>query len=1193
MHTLRLNHRLGDPGQHQVEIVFEKVDGSRHTAISQFPLSLSAQDQENLRWYLEDYLQYPLDPAPTIARRIEGRITEIGEKLFRGIFQETNGSGKLWAAALPLLNNTRVEISSLGPEGMTLPWELLRDPKSGVLPALRVPAFVRAGEQAGEQKLPPAGSGPIRVLLAICRPRFEDDVPFRSVAKRLLKGLDEGQREIIRLEVLRPPTFEQLGRELRAAKAKGEPYHIVHFDGHGAYNGRGYLMFENPALDGNLDAVDGSRLGALLAETEISALILNACRSAHAAPPAQPARVTSDTDKTQPHNEARSFGSLAQEVAEASAGATGVVAMRYNVFVDTAAQFMAGLYGSLAQGQTLGQAVTLGRKQLEIQPLRGIAFDPVPLKDWFVPVVFETTPTALFPRSADSPKLTIKLGKGQAAPGGGPNAAGLPPRPDAGFFGRDETLLALDRAFDSQAVVLLHAYAGSGKTTTAAEFARWYQQTGGVKGAVLFTSFERHKPLARVLDDFGGVFQGALEKSGVNWGALDHPARREVALQVLAQVPVLWIWDNVEQVAGFPSGTASSWSAEEQRELADFLRAARDAGTAKARVKFLLTSRRDERIWLGDLPQRIVVPPMPFLERVELARALAEKHGRRLTEVQEWRPLLEFTKGNPMTITVLVGQALRDGLHTPAQIEAFVGRLRAGEAVFKDEMGEGRSRSLGAALDYGFENAFSEAERRQLALLHFFQGFVEVAAMCLMGNSEVDWHLPEVLGLDRETGIRLLDRAAEVGLLTAHGGGYYSIHPALPWFFRKMFDQYYADSATRAQGAFVQVMGTLGDYYFEKCEGGTRDVIGILGAEEANLLHARHIARTHGWWDALTSTMQGLTQLYEHTGRQAQWTRLVEEIVPDFIDPSNNGPLPGREEKWSLVTGYRVQLAREARQWAEAERLQSACVEWDRKRAAEALALSPKVLNRDQRNRIRALAVSLHQLAQIQRQLDQAECVESYNQSYELALRIQDTAAAATVAFNLGHAYEDLPDIKNLDEAERWYQQSLGLFAASDGLRRAKCLGQLGSVAYERFLDARSDSRPQADMLAHLNRALDFYMQVLDLLPANAVPDLAVTHHQLGVIFRNTGETERALEHYQKSINYKESAGDLYGAAQTRYNVAFALLNGGRFDDAKEYALAALRNYQTYGAGAADKVQKTLKLIAGIEEAAKAASAGG
>src|SRR5213078_682638 len=114
---------------------------------------------------------------------------EIGQELFRAIFQENNGAGKLWAAALPLLNNTRVEIATQRPEGVTLPWELLRDPKSGVLLALRAPSFVRAGDQAGEQKAPPAASGAIRVLLAICRPSLGDDIPFRSVAKRLLKGL--------------------------------------------------------------------------------------------------------------------------------------------------------------------------------------------------------------------------------------------------------------------------------------------------------------------------------------------------------------------------------------------------------------------------------------------------------------------------------------------------------------------------------------------------------------------------------------------------------------------------------------------------------------------------------------------------------------------------------------------------------------------------------------------------------------------------------------------------------------------------------------------------------------------------------------------------------------------------------------------------------------------------------------------
>ena len=56
----------------------------------------------------------------------------------------------------------------------------------------------------------------------------------------------------------------------------------------------------------------------------------------------------------------------------------------------------------------------------------------------------------------------------------------MPERPDVGFYGRDETLYELDRAFDTDRIVLLHAYAGSGKTTTATEFTRWYALTGGI-----------------------------------------------------------------------------------------------------------------------------------------------------------------------------------------------------------------------------------------------------------------------------------------------------------------------------------------------------------------------------------------------------------------------------------------------------------------------------------------------------------------------------------------------------------------------------------------------------------------------------------------------------------------------------------------------------------------------------------------
>jgi ATP/maltotriose-dependent transcriptional regulator MalT len=59
----------------------------------------------------------------------------------------------------------------------------------------------------------------------------------------------------------------------------------------------------------------------------------------------------------------------------------------------------------------------------------------------------------------------------------------LPLAPDVGFIGRDETILRLDRTFDDQNIVLLHAYAGSGKTSTAAEFCPVVQANGRTGGA--------------------------------------------------------------------------------------------------------------------------------------------------------------------------------------------------------------------------------------------------------------------------------------------------------------------------------------------------------------------------------------------------------------------------------------------------------------------------------------------------------------------------------------------------------------------------------------------------------------------------------------------------------------------------------------------------------------------------------------
>jgi len=1068
-------------------------------------------------------------------------------------------------------------------EATTLPWELIRDPKTDTPLPLRARSFVHAHPQAAQvPTIPEMDAGPIRILLVICRPGGRDDVPFRSVASHLVKGLSEDTRTLLQLDVLRPPTFEQLGRILRRAKANGKPYHIVHFDGHGGYvnaaqsGSHSRLLFENPVAGDNRQLVDGTALGKLLAETGVPVLVLNACRSAYANPP--PAPVAAESNGDDPHTQVRAFGSLAQEVMDA--GAVGVVAMRYNVYVATAAQFVADLYAELIMGRTLGEAVTFCRKQLADNPLRDIAYEPRRLQDWSVPVVYEAAPISIFPAHDTSDVLTIDLNEDQGAPSRANLDPKLPKIPDAGFFGRDETLLALDRAFDTQKIVLLHAYAGSGKTATAAEFARWYALTGGVLGPVLFTSFEQYQPLARVLDRIGDTFGSVLEPTGVHWLALDDELRRNVTMQVLKQIPVLWVWDNVEPVTGFPVGTESAWNKEEQEELSDFLRDCK-----KTKAKFLLTSRRDERAWLGEnLPARITIPPMPMWERLQLARAIAEKHGRRLADVESWLPLLDFTQGNPLTLTVVVGQALRDGLETRGEIKDFVERLRAGEAAFDDEMSEGRSKSLGASLSYAFDHAFSENERRQLALLHFFQGFVDVGTLRLMGGPEFDWCLPEVRGMTREAAITLLDRATEIGLLTAISGGCYTIHPVLPWFFKSLFDKYYApiggcEQEMRATRAFVEAMGDLGNYRHLQYHAGYRDVIAALTAEEANMLHARKLARKHGWYRVI-GTMQGLHTLYTNTGRRAEWTRLVDEIVPDFVDMETDGPLPGREEKWSIITEYRVRLAREARDLAKAERLQRTCLDWDRKRAASSLAVPPDMLDDDQRHAIQTLASSLEGLGDIQRELKQAECVELYEESLTLRERLGGRVGANTCAFNIGNAYMDIPTLRDLNQAEQWYQRSLELHDAHDRPGQARCLVQLGVVAFERSIEAVTAK----ELLQHTNNALHRYQQALDMLPPDAVGDLAVLHDQLGTILV-ISDFDRASLHYREAIRYAEMQDNIYGAAITRHKFALALASAGRFADALDYARAALHNFERYSDGTADEIQRTRESITLIEQA--------
>ena len=197
-----------------------------------FPLAwpLDAEALEDVRWYLEDYLRAPYGVYGDRGARVAARLRPWGEAIFSALF----GSGPARDAYVGMRSRsagTEIVLRSPSPSLLGLPWELLADPKSATplaldvgvargLPAGPLPAFVAAGER-------------LRVLMVISRPRGVGDVGYRMIARPLLERL-EAVRGQVDLVVLRPPTLEALQRALARARAEGQPFQIVHFDGHGA-----------------------------------------------------------------------------------------------------------------------------------------------------------------------------------------------------------------------------------------------------------------------------------------------------------------------------------------------------------------------------------------------------------------------------------------------------------------------------------------------------------------------------------------------------------------------------------------------------------------------------------------------------------------------------------------------------------------------------------------------------------------------------------------------------------------------------------------------------------------------------------------------------------------------------------------------------------------------------------------------
>jgi hypothetical protein len=382
LQEIRVRFRPSADGR--FDLLLTDAAGNARGVTGDFTPFLADDDYENLRWYLEEYMDLPDGGAVKRAEGIEQQLHQWGRRLYDALFAAPENRAlleQLLASPEPRELTIATDQSAL----LRLPWELLADGAGSL--AQRV--SVRRQLELPEETQPRPVQLPLRILYVVSRPADTGFIDPRMTTKSLLAALDPLGASV-RIDFCRPPTLARMEEMLRDGQAGEQPYHMVHFDGHGTFLPEaqiGALCFEKPD-DGSgasqTDLVRADRLGNLLAQHQIPLVVLEACRSATVGKTAV-------------------FRSVAPRLIQAGVGS--VLSMGHAVHVEAARILLDRFYRELVRGTTIGHAVAQGRSALATTDARWIETGPqgrtIALEDWFLPHLYQRGPDQpLFPPAA-------------------------------------------------------------------------------------------------------------------------------------------------------------------------------------------------------------------------------------------------------------------------------------------------------------------------------------------------------------------------------------------------------------------------------------------------------------------------------------------------------------------------------------------------------------------------------------------------------------------------------------------------------------------------------------------------------------------------------------------------------------------------------------------------------------------------
>jgi len=429
---------------------------------------LTAEQWENLRWYLEQYWEQFYEAGSTArGKQVENFLADLGRELYRQVFgsEEASTIVNKWLQ-IPAKQHQISIISSI-PRVLSLPWELLHD--DDFLTLRHGFSLVR---RLSENKI--AGSAvsvelPLRVLLVSPRPHDLDFIDPRIIAREML---DELQEQIeagkIVVEFLRPPTLKALNDRLENNKLP--QVHVLHFDGHGEFDKRsslGILFFEKK--NGQRDTVPSEQIAQILKNNGVLLVVMTSCQSALGA-------------------EDNIFSNLTTRLVKSDIHA--VVGMSASILVSSAACYVEAFYRALIDDPSglsahwrARRALYTDRDRYLLKRRRGQEGVHVELHDWWVPHYYQRSPLKL------QPQQPMHTEHGHYRFGSDRISGHIPDEPRFGFSGRSRELLQLERYLMQKKLVFVHGYSGVGKTALVCEAIDWLTRTDMYTRAY-FVSFE-------------------------------------------------------------------------------------------------------------------------------------------------------------------------------------------------------------------------------------------------------------------------------------------------------------------------------------------------------------------------------------------------------------------------------------------------------------------------------------------------------------------------------------------------------------------------------------------------------------------------------------------------------------------------------------------------------------------------------